>query len=269
VPDPPPFDAIVEDAGRQRLAAYYLYSALAAGLMSPGDLASGRWPPAVAEPMRRLVLARLAPGSGRGLDAQLTPAEWGRWRSPDRAAGFARLVVDLINHGSFGPLCADADRVRLAPADGRGPDLELIQGEDVVGTCAVADHWELVAQHLAGLPLHRRPEAGTGRPGSAQWAARELEETGISHAVSATVTLAVSIHPLGAAAGLGTRLVRSRIRSGTDEAAALGDLGAELRALRAQDDRELLDETVAGSGNRRPHQARQPPTSQGHRHPGP
>jgi len=241
VPEPPSADQVVEDAGRQRLAAYYLYSALGAGMIGPAELAPAHWPETVAEPMRRLGLIRLAPRTGRGLDAQLTRAERGRWRSPDRAAGFAELVVDLINHGAFGPLCADADRVRLARApDGHALNLELIQGEDVVGTCAVADHWELVAQYLAGMPLHRQLGRGASTPGSAPWAARELEETGISHAVSASVTLAVSIHPLGAAAGLGTRLVRSRIRAGLDEAAALGDLGEELRALRAETDRELL-----------------------------
>jgi len=38
-PDLPGLDEVTEDAGRQRLAAYYLYSALMAGLIGPGDLA--------------------------------------------------------------------------------------------------------------------------------------------------------------------------------------------------------------------------------------
>ena len=242
VPDPPSLDEVVEDAGCQRLAAFYLYSALAAGVIGPGDLAPGRWPHALAEPVRRLNLTRFAPRTGRGLDAQLTPAERAVWRSPDRQVKFAQLLVDLINHGAFGPLCGDADRVRLVrAADGRGLDLELIQGQRVVGTCAVKDHWELVAQHLAGMPLHSQLAEAAGTPGSTQRAAHQLQETGIAHAVSAGVTLAVSIYPLGAAAGLGTRLVRSRIQAGLDEADALGGLGGELRTLRAEADRELGD----------------------------
>ena len=242
-PDPPSLDEVVEDAGRQRLAAYYLYSALAAEVIGPGDLAPARWPHELAEPIRRLDLTRFAPRTGRGLDAQLAPAEQAMWPSPDRQVKFAQLLVDLINHGAFGPLCGEADRVRLArAADKRGRlDLELIQGHRVVGTCAVKDHWELVAQHLAGMPLHRQLAEAASTPGSIQRAAHQLEETGIAHTVSAGVTLAVSIHPLGAAAGLGTRLVRARIRAGLDEAHALGALGEELRALRTEADRELGD----------------------------
>jgi hypothetical protein len=241
-PDPPSLDEVVEDAGRQRLAAYYLYSALAAEVIGPGDLAPARWPHELAEPIRRLDLARFTPRTGRGLDARLTPAEQAMWPSPDRQVKFAQLLIDLINHGAFGPLCGDADRVRLArAADGRDLDLELIQGQRVVGTCAVKDHWELVAQHLAGMPLHGQLAEAAGTPGSVQRAAHQLQETGIAHAVSAGVTLAVSIHPLGAAAGLGTRLVRSRIRAGLDEADALDRLGEELRTLRAEADRELGD----------------------------
>jgi hypothetical protein len=241
-PDPPSLDEVVEDAGRQRLAAYYLYSALIAELIGPGDLAPARWPRELAEPIRRMDLTRFAPRTGRGLDAQLGPAEQAVWRSPDRQVKFAQLLVDLINRGAFGPLCAEADRVRLTDAaEGRGLDLELIQGQRAVGTCAVKDHWELVAQHLAGMPLHRQLAEAASTPGSLQRAAHQLEETGIAHAVSASVTLAVSIHPLGAAAGLGTRLVRARIRAGLDEADALGALGQELRTLRAEAVRELSD----------------------------
>jgi hypothetical protein len=48
------------------------------------------------------------------------PAQQALWRSPDRWVKFAQLLVDLINHGAFGPLCGEADRVRLArAADGR------------------------------------------------------------------------------------------------------------------------------------------------------
>jgi hypothetical protein len=246
-PDQPSLDAVVEDAGCQRLAAYYLYSALVADVIGPGDLAPDQWPHELAEPMQRLNLTRLAPRTGRGLDAQLTPAEQAMWRSPDRQVKFARLLVDLVNQGAFGPLCHEADRVRLVRADdGRGLDLELIQGGRVVGACAVKDHWELVAQYLAGMPLHGQLAETTS--GTKQKVERQLEETGISHAVSMGVTLAVSIHPLGAAAGLGTRLVRSRIQAGQDEADALRGLGEELRTLRAEADRELGD---AGPGARR------------------
>jgi hypothetical protein len=241
-PDPPSLDEVVEDAGRQRLAAFYLYSALAAEVIGPGDLAPARWADELAEPMRRLDLTRFAPRTGRGLDAQLTLAQQALWRSQDRQIKFAQLLVDLINHGAFGPLCGEADRVRLArAADGRGLDLELIQGQRVVGTCAVKDHWELVAQRLAGMPLHSQLAGAAGTPGAVRRAAHQLEETGIAHAVSASVTLAVSIHPLGAAAGLGTRLVRARIRAGLDQADALGGLGEELRTLLAEADRELAD----------------------------
>src|ERR1700757_1291480 len=102
------------------------------------------------------------------------------WRSPDRQVKFAQLLVDLINQGAFGPLCGDADRVRLARADdGRGLDLELIQGRRVVGTCAAKDHWELVAQSRAGLPLHGQLAEAASTPGSIQKVAHQLQETGI------------------------------------------------------------------------------------------
>jgi hypothetical protein len=241
-PDPPSLDEVVEDTGRQRLAAYYLYSALFAEVIGPGDLTPGRWPHRLAEPMQRLNLTWLAPRTVRGLDAQLTAAEQDMWRSPDRQVKFGQFLVDLINQGAFGPLCGDADRVRLVRSDdGRGLDLELIQGGRVVGVCAVKDHWELVAQYLAGMPLHGQLAGTASASGYKQKVARELEETGISHAVSTGVTLAVSIHPLGAAAGLGTRLVRSRLRAGRDAADALRDLGEELRTLRAEADREVGD----------------------------
>jgi len=81
-PDPPSLDEVVEDAGRQRLAAYYLYSALFAGVIGPGDLAPCQWPHELAEPIQRLNLTRFAPRTGRGLDAQLT--------RPSRPCGEAR-----------------------------------------------------------------------------------------------------------------------------------------------------------------------------------
>jgi hypothetical protein len=96
------------------------------------------------------------------------------------------------------------------------------------------------------MPLHSQPAGAASTPGAVQRAAHQLEETGIAHAVSASVTLAVSIHPLGAAAGLGTRLVRARIRAGLDQADALGGLGEELRTLLAEADRELTDLRSSG-----------------------
>ena len=230
VPDPPPIDDVIEDAGRQRLAAYYLYSALLAGVLSDADLAPGRWPSELAEPMQRLGLSPVAPHTGPGLDAQLTPAEQGTRRSPGRALEFARLLVDLINSGTFGPLCGNADSVRLAaPVHGSGQALELIKDGHVVSACAVRAHWELVAQHLAGAP--RRGHGGTGR-GSDQ-AVSWLKSSGLGHAVSLGTTLAVHLHPLGAAAGLGTRLVEARIQGGRGQADALRRLGEELGTLRA------------------------------------
>jgi hypothetical protein len=241
-PDPPGLDKVIEDAGRQRLAAYYLYSALFAELIGSDDLAPDRWPHELAEPMRRLRLTRFAPRTGRGLDAQLTQAEQATWRSPGRQPKFAQLLVDLINGGAFGPLCGDADRVQLARgSSGRDLDLELIKGRRVVGMCTVQDHWELVAQHLAGMPLGGTPAETASEPASQHTVARQLRETGIAHAVSISVDLAVNIHPLGAAAGLGTRLVRSRIQAGQDEADALRQLGQELSTLGAEAARELSD----------------------------
>jgi hypothetical protein len=226
VPDPPVLDDVAEDAGRQRLAAYYLYSALLAGLIGTDGLAPGRWPDELAEPMRRLGLTRFAPRTGRGLDAQLTPAQRATWRSPDRQQQFARLLVEL-----------------QLTKDGHVADPAEVkdQGQDLL--------WELVAQHLAGMPLGIAL-ATTGNAAGSERAARvahQLEETGISHAVSVGVTLAISVHPLGAAAGLGTRLVRSRIQAGQNEAEGLRQLGQELSTLRAEVDRELRD-VAAGRG---------------------
>jgi hypothetical protein len=242
VPSPPAIEAVVEDAGRERLAAYYLYGALLAGLIDDDDVASAQWPSQLAEPMQRMSLARFAPRTSRGLDAQLTPAEQSTRRSSGRRSLFAQLLVGLINQGAFGPLCGDADSVRLlAPSTADGRDLELIKGGDVVGTCKVQDHWELLAQHLAGAPLLDQETAAGSVRATESKLASQLKESSISHAVSLGTTLAVSIHPLGAAAGLGTRLVRARIETGRDEADSLRHLSEELRHLQAEADGELRD----------------------------
>jgi hypothetical protein len=240
-PEPPDFSEVIEEVGRQRLAAYYLYGALAAGLIDNGDAAPSRWPAQLAEPMERLGLTRFAPRTGRGLDAQLTAAEQAMLRNPDRQLEFARLVVSLINRGAFGPLCGAADRVRLAKSarrDGSGLDIELLTGDSVVARCTAAAHWELVAQYLAGLAQQQASSVGAVRPHKVSG---QLKETGISHAVSATVTLAVSVHPIGAAAGLGTRVIRSRIEADRNQADALHQLGNDARTLYAQAYNELND----------------------------
>ena len=241
VPNPPPAEQLLEDAGRQRLAAYYLYTALLTGLIGDEDLALAHWAPEVAEPMQRLGLGRLAPRTPHGLDAQLTPAEQVTRRSRDRELEFAHLLVDLINDGAFGPLCGRADRVRLAgPNGGRGLELELLRGDSVASACAVRDHWELVAQYLAGARFGG-PSADARAAGGSQQAVTWLKTSGLGHAVSLGTTLAVNLQPLGAAAGLGTKLVETRIQAGKDQADALRRLGEELRTLRVQADREAAD----------------------------
>jgi hypothetical protein len=248
VPDPPPVEQIIEDTGRQRLAAYYLYSALIAGVIGDGDLAAGRWPQMLAEPMQRLGLSRFAPRTGAGLDAELTPAEQVTRQSRARKLEFAQLLVDVINHGAFGPLCGGADRVRLArPGEGTDLALELVKDGRVVGSCPVQGHWELVAQYLAaaapgGTPDDLRTADGSGR--TAAW----LKSSGIAHAVSLGTTLAVHLHPLGAAAGLGTRLVLARIRPDRDQADALRSLGQELTTLQAQAASQVADPPSASRG---------------------
>ncbi len=248
VPDPPPVDQIIEDTGRQRLAAYYLYSALIAGVIGDADLAPTRWPRALAEPMQQLGLSRFAPRTGPGLDAELTPAEQVTRQSRARKLEFAQLLVDVINHGAFGPLCGDADRVRVSgPAAGSDLALDLIKDGRIVGSCPVRGHWELVAQYLAaaapgGTPDDLRTAEGSGR--TAEW----LKTSGIAHAVSFGATLAVHLHPLGAAAGLGTRLVLARIRPDRDQADALRSLGQELATLQAQAASEVADLQQASRG---------------------
>jgi hypothetical protein len=238
VPGLPPIDDVIEAAGRQRLAAYYLYTALLSGVIEDADLAPDRWPPELAEPMQRLGLARLAPRTGRGLAAQLTAAEQATLYSQTRAAQFAGQLVDLINSGAFGPLCGDADSVRLGPAaDGGDLAVELIKDGRVVRSCSVRAHWELVAQHLAGAPLGATAPAQRGSDPAVSW----LKRSGAGHAVDAAVVLAVHIHPLGAAAGLGTRLIQDRIRAGRQQADALGGIERELSALRADTVRQVAD----------------------------
>src|ERR1700729_2909970 len=240
VPDPPTLDEVIEDAGRQRLAAYYLYSALMAGLIGDGDFAAVRWPPQLAGPMQRLGLARIAPRPGRGVDPELTAAEQVARRGPCRQLEFGQLLVDLINDGAFGPMCGDADRVRLgASAERGGLEVELIRGDRVVSVCKVADHWELVAQHLAGAPLRRSLPRADSAPGSERTMPDRLKDSGIAHAVSLGATLAVSVHPLEVAAGLGTRLVQARLHAGREQADALQRLGWDLRALQARADGEV------------------------------
>jgi hypothetical protein len=240
VPDLPPIDDVIEDAGRQRMAAYYLYSALLAGVIGDADLASSRWPPELAEPMQRLGLARLAPRTARGLAAQLTQAEQATLHTEARASEFAGFLVDLINTGALGPLCGDADSVRLGgSAEDSGQVLELIKYGRVVGSCAVQAHWELIAQHLAGAPFGTTadPRARRGSGQAASW----LRRAGLGHAVGAATVLAVHIHPLGAAAGLGTRLVQARLRAGRDQADALGSIERELSALRVDTASAITD----------------------------
>jgi hypothetical protein len=239
-PDPPGLEELIEDTGRERLAAYYLYCALLAGVIGDDSLAPARWPAALAEPMQRLGLTRFAPRTERGLDARLAPAEQVARRNRGRQLEFAHLLVDLINHGAFGPLCGNADRVRLTRSgERRGLDLELIKGWHVVSACPVKDHWELVAQYLAGVPL-RGPLAAAGKArGSKRTAARRLKDSGVAQAVSLGVTLAVGLHPVGTIAGVGTHLIRARIQAGQDQADALRRLGQELQALHAQADGEL------------------------------
>jgi hypothetical protein len=243
--DPPGLSQVIEEVGLQRLAAYYLYSALVAGVIGDNDATPARWPAQLAEQMQRLGLTRFAPRTRQGLEAQLTASERATLRNPDRHLEFARLVVNVINQGAFGPLCGNADRVRLAesaPSDRRGLDLELLSGSSVVARCSAEAHWQLVAQYLAGVARDHAASVGEVRPDRVS---SQLKETGISHAVSASITLAVQIHPLGAAAGLGTRVIRSRIESDREQADAFHQLGNDLRALRAQAYNRLSDEAPA------------------------
>jgi hypothetical protein len=241
VPEAPELDSVIEDTGRQRLATYYLYTALISGMIDDDAIAPSGWPPQLAEPMNRLGLGVFAPRTERALDTELTPAEQSARRSPGRQFEFAQLTADLINQGAFGAVCGEADSVRLSDAtDRRGYDLELLAGNTVVGKCRAEDHWELVAQQLAGAPHGDDPLADRASAHTfATKVAKRLKESGISQAVSRTTDLAVGVSPLGTAVGVGTRLVRSRIRTGHDEADALHKLGAALRTIRAEAEGEL------------------------------
>jgi hypothetical protein len=239
-PDPPGLEELIEDTGRERLAAYYLYCALLAGVIGDDRLAPARWPAELAEPMQRLGLTRFAPRTGRGLDARLAPAEQVARRNRGRQLEFAHLLVDLINHGAFGPLYGNADRVRLIRSgERRGLDLELIKGWHVVSACPVKDHWELVAQYLAGVPLMGPLAAAGNARGSKRTTARRLKDSGVAQAVSLGVSLAVGLNPVGALVGLGNHLILARIQAGQNQADALSRLGQDLQALHAQADGEL------------------------------
>jgi hypothetical protein len=241
-PNAPDFESVIEDAGLQRLASYYVYTAVIAGVVSDaGALAPAGWPRQLAEPMKRMGLTRFAPRSERGLDAELTPSEQATRRSAGRQFEFAQLAADLINAGALGPLCGDADSVRVVKAGDRpGFDFEMLAGDNVVGKCKAEDHWELVGQQLASAPHGDDPLANPASgPAYAKKAARWLKEQGISHGVARTTDLAVGFFPVGTAVGAGTRLVRSRIQTGRQEADALHRLGVVLRSLHAQAEGEL------------------------------
>jgi hypothetical protein len=249
-PDPPALDTVIEEAGRQRLAAYYLYCALISGLMGDDSLSPSSWPPKLAKSMDRLGLRRFAPRSERGLDAEVTDSEQAVRRSPGRQFAFAQLAADLINQGAFGACSDGADSVRLAEAsDHDGWDFELLADGNVVGRCRAEDHWELVAQQLASKPHGDDPLADS-RSGNeyAKKAGRWLKEHGISHGISKATDLAVGVYPIGTTIGIGTRLVRSRIRTGRDEADALRRLGQSLRRIHAEADGELSRERAHSTG---------------------
>ena len=243
-PDAPALDEVIENAGQQRLAAYYLYSALISGLVGDEQLAPARWPSQLSEPMDRLGLRRFAPRSDRGLDAELTASEQALRRSSGRQSAFAELAAEFINQGAFGACSGDADSVRVVQAGDRGGfDLEMLSDGKAVGKCRAEDHWELVAQQLAAAPRGEDPlsDSDSGKA-YAKKAGRWLEEHGISHGVSKATDLAVGVYPLGTTIGVGTRLVRSRIRTGREAADALHRMGEVLGRLRAEADGELSRE---------------------------
>jgi hypothetical protein len=241
----PALDTVIEEAGRQRLAAYYLYCALISGLVGGDSLAPQHWPPQLAEPMDRLGLRRFAPMSELGLDAELTPSEQAVRRSSARQFAFARLAADLINQGAFGPCSLDADSVRVAEATDHGQfDLELLADGKVLGKCKAEGHWELVAQQLAMAPHGDDPLADHDSGHEfAKETGRWLKEHGISHGIAKATDLAVGVYPLGTTIGVGTRLVRSRIQTGQQEADALHRLGEVLGRLHAEADGELSRES--------------------------
>ena len=242
-PSAPDFNSVIEDAGLQRLAAYNVYTALIAGAVRDGDaLLPARWPQQLAEPMQRLGLTRFAPRSERGLDAELTASEQTTRRSAGRQFEFAQLTADLVNAGALGPICGEADSVRVVQAsDRKGFDLEMLAGDTVVGKCRAEDHWGLVAQQLASAPHGDDPLANPASSQAyAKKAAHWLKEHGLSYGAARTTDLAVAgFFPLGTAVGVGTRLVRSRIQTARQEADALHRLGVVLRSLHARAEGEL------------------------------
>ena len=171
--DPPELGELIENTGRQRLAAYYLYSAMLAGVLGT-DLAPSRWTPELAEPVQWLGLTRFA----------------------------------------------------------------------------LEDQWELVALHLASTPPGGPLAEAGGIRGPASTVGRLLADHAIPEAVSAGVSLAFHLHPLGTVAGLGTRLLRARIQSGRNQAEAFRRLGDDLRTLRARADGELDDLLTGRIGGR-------------------
>jgi hypothetical protein len=116
---------------------------------------------------------------------------------------------------------AEPGRLRRRPGQWLTPETRA------GGRCAVKDHWELVAQHLATAPSGGLAAEPPSRPATA----RRLENSGTAHAVSLGIVLAVHLHPLGAAAGLGTRLIESRVQANRSQADALRHLDQDLRTL--------------------------------------
>jgi hypothetical protein len=130
--------------------------------------------------------------------------------------------------------------VRVVEAgDRRGYDFELLSDGEVTGRCRAEDHWEQVAQQLASAPHGDDPLADReSGQAFAKKAGRWLEEHGISAGISKTTDVAAGIYPLGTAVGVGTRLVRSRIRTGRQEANALHRLSVALSRIRLEADGE-------------------------------
>lgn len=151
-------------------------------------------------------------------------------------------MVDWIHDGAFRSLPDRAESARLTRAGDRaGFDVELIAGDTVVASCKAAEYWELVAQQLASAPHGDDPLAEPeARHALASKITRRVKESGVSQAVARTTDLAIGVYPLATAVGIGTRLVRSRIRTGREQSDALRRLGFVLRSLRAQADGELV-----------------------------
>ena len=116
----PPLSDLVEDAGRQRLAAYYLYAALLAGVLTSDDLAPAHWPPKLADPMRQLGLTRLAPRTWPGLCGQLSPGE-------QALCALAGGAIALAAHGG-----KTAARVAVTPSPEPLSNIGLSLGEDAL-----------------------------------------------------------------------------------------------------------------------------------------